>query len=202
MPNTLIVYASTDGQTRRISERIRKVLRNKGLETTLVEIDKAAGLDPADFDGIIAGACVRYGRHDPAMAGFLDTNRDAIERIPNAFFSVNLIARKPEKRDLAGNKYLRKFLERLSFSPMHVEIIAGKLDYPRYRFIDRVMIQMIMKMTDGPTDGTSVIEYTDWDQVDRFAANMAEAIACGRTAGHAGNGASEPDAEKAVNQGN
>jgi menaquinone-dependent protoporphyrinogen oxidase len=176
MPNALIVYATTDGQTRKISERIQQTLRDNGLEATLVDVEKAAGLDPAGFDGVIAGASVRYGKHDPEMAGFLEGNRDAIDRVPNAFFSVNLIARKPEKRNLEGNKYLRKFLERLSFSPMHVEIIAGKLDYPSYRFIDRVMIQMIMKITGGPTDGKSVIEYTDWDQVDRFAARMAEAI--------------------------
>jgi len=177
MPNTLIVYATTDGQTRKISERIQKALNDGGLATTLVDVGEAGDVDPAGFDGIISGASVRYGKHDPAMAKFLDAHRDAIARVPNAFFSVNLIARKPEKRNLEGNKYLRKFLERLSFQPMHVEIIAGKLDYPSYRFIDRVMIQMIMKITGGPTDGTSVIEYTDWDQVDRFAALMAEAIA-------------------------
>ena len=41
----------------------------------------------------------------------------------------------------------------------------------------KMMIQMIMKITDGPTDGKAVIEYTDWDQVDEFARQMAEAIA-------------------------
>lgn len=194
MPNTLIVYATTDGQTRKISERIQQTLRHRGLETTLVDVDKAAELDPARFDGVIAGASVRYGKHDPKMARFLDGNRDAIARIPNAFFSVNLIARKPEKRDLDGNKYLRKFLERLSFSPSHVEIIAGKLDYPSYRFIDRIMIRMIMKITDGPTDGTEVIEYTDWDQVDSFGARMAEAI-------FSSDGSTSADHNPAANQG-
>jgi len=31
-------------------------------------------------------------------------------------------------------------------------------------------------MTGGPTGGTEVIEYTDWDQVDRFADSMAERV--------------------------
>ena len=201
MPNTLIVYATTDGQTRKISERIRKTLRANGTEATLVDVNDAGSLDPAGFDGVIAGASVRYGKHDPAMARFLDANRAAIARVPNAFFSVNLIARKPEKRDLAGNKYLRKFLERLSFAPAHVEIIAGTLDYPSYRFIDRIMIQMIMKITGGPTDGTSVIEYTDWDQVARFAERMAEAIASGAQANPADDEQAPDDCEQAGNQG-
>lgn len=202
MPNTLIVYATTDGQTRKISERIQQTLRDNDLETTLVDVDKAAQLDPARFDGVIAGASVRYGKHDPKMARFLDGNRDAIGRVPNAFFSVNLIARKPEKRDLAGNKYLRRFLDRLAFSPMHVEIIAGKLDYPSYRFIDRIMIRMIMKITDGPTDGTEVIEYTDWDQVDRFAGRMAEAIVASEGSADARDDSATGDTEPAGNQGN
>lgn len=175
MPHTLIVYASVDGQTRRIAERIEATLQAHAVETTLVEIGNADRIETADFDCVIAGAPVRYGKHDPGMARFLENNRHALERVPNAFFSVNLIARKPEKRNLDGNKYLRKFLDRLSFRPMHIEIIAGRLDYPSYRFLDRIMIQMIMKFTDGPTDRNAVVEYTDWDQVDRFAEQMARA---------------------------
>lgn len=190
MPHTLIVYASVDGQTRRIAERIEAGLRAHAIATTLLEIGGAGHVDPADFDCVIAGAPVRYGKHDPRMARFLENNSAALERIPNAFFSVNLIARKPEKRDLAGNKYLRKFLDRLSFRPKQVEIIAGRLDYPSYRFLDRIMIQMIMKFTDGPTDRNAVVEYTDWDQVDRFAERMAGLLAT--------QGPDEPDRSDAA----
>lgn len=181
MPQILIVFATTDGQTRKIAERLQTMLAKHGVESTLSDIADAPEFNLAGFDGLIAGASVRYGRHDPRMSRFLDANRSKIERMPNAFFSVNLIARKPEKRNLAGNKYLRKFLDQLSFKPGHVEIIAGKLDYPRYRFMDRIMIRMIMKMTDGPTDGKSVIEYTDWAQVDRLAERMANALTASGT---------------------
>ena len=36
-----------------------------------------------------------------------------------------------------------------------------------------VTARLIMKMTGGPTKGTEVIDYTDWDQVDRFGDLMA-----------------------------
>jgi len=176
MPNTLVVYATTDGQTRKISERIATVLRDNGVDGTLIDIGQAKNVDLTDCDCLIAGASVRYGKHDPRMARFLENNRATIERIPNAFFSVNLIARKPDKRNLEGNKYLRKFLDEIAFEPNHLEIIAGRLDYPAYKFLDRVMIQVIMKMTGGPSDGKSIVEYTDWDQVDRFAERMASEL--------------------------
>ncbi|WP_370654382.1 flavodoxin domain-containing protein [Rhodoferax sp.] len=47
-------------------------------------------------------------------------------------------------------------------------MFAGKLDYPRYRFVDRFMIRLIMFMTNGPTDPKAVIEFTDWQQVEAF----------------------------------
>jgi menaquinone-dependent protoporphyrinogen oxidase len=35
------------------------------------------------------------------------------------------------------------------------------------------MIRLIMTMTGGPTDPATVIEYTDWGQVDAFADDLA-----------------------------
>ena len=84
MPHTLIVYASTDGQTQRIAERLQNTLRRHAVEATLAEIERARQFDPADYDCLIAGACVRYGRHDPRMVRFLDNNKATSERMANA----------------------------------------------------------------------------------------------------------------------
>ncbi|GAB7205818.1 hypothetical protein OS21_23100 [Dickeya oryzae] len=53
-------------------------------------------------------------------------------------------------------------------------VFAGALRYPRYRWFDRVMIQLIMRMTGGETDSTKEIEYTDWEQVARFAQSFGQ----------------------------
>jgi len=47
-------------------------------------------------------------------------------------------------------------------------VFAGKIDYPRYGFVDKHMIRFIMWMTKGPTDLTATIEFTDWNKVDEF----------------------------------
>ena len=60
--------------------------------------------------------------------------------------------------------------------PKLLGVFAGKLDYPRYRFIDRLMIRFIMLITDGPTDPKTVIEFTDWDQVEAFGRKLAEMV--------------------------
>jgi menaquinone-dependent protoporphyrinogen oxidase len=52
-------------------------------------------------------------------------------------------------------------------------VFAGKLDYPRDGFFDRFMIRLIMRMTQGPTDPTAVIDFTDWQQVEAFGQRLS-----------------------------
>ena len=183
MKPVLLAYASADGHTRRIAERIAARIEAAGFEVRRVEADGLGGIDPTDFDAVIAGSPVRYGKHDRRIVRFLETRAAEIEARTNALFSVNLVARTPEKRTPEGNSHVRKFLESLRFHPAHVEVIAGRLDYPSYGWLDRFAIRMIMKMTGGPTGGDEVIEYTDWDQVDRIGDAMAARLTAAHSAG-------------------
>ena len=36
------------------------------------------------------------------------------------------------------------------------------------------MIRFIMWMTNGPTDPESIVDFTDWDQVDAFGDRIAQ----------------------------
>jgi len=173
MRTTLLIYSSTDGHTRAIAERIATRFEQAAQPLELVPADALEQHPPDGHAGIIAGAPVRYGKHDPRVIDYLEQHAETLTSMPNAFFSVNLVARTPEKRNPETNSHVRKFLEKLRFRPAHVEVIAGRLDYPAYRWLDRQMIRLIMKMTGGPTSGTEVIDYTDWDQVDRFGDMMA-----------------------------
>ena len=47
-------------------------------------------------------------------------------------------------------------------------IFAGKLNYPIYNWLDRNIIRLIMRLTGGPTDPDTVMEFTDWQKVDAF----------------------------------
>lgn len=92
-------------------------------------------------------------------------------------FSVNLVARKPEKRQPDSNPYLRKFLRRIAWRPKSLAVFAGKLDYPSYGALDRTVIRLIMWITGGPTDPATVVDYTDWQQVEDFGRALAGQVA-------------------------
>ena len=71
------------------------------------------------------------------------------------------------------NPYLLKFLRQTGWLPNELAVFAGKLNYPIYRFLDRQMIRLIMLITHGPTDPTTVVEFTDWASVDDFARRVS-----------------------------
>ncbi len=176
MSTILIAYSTTDGHTPRICERLRQVLVQRGHSVTVTALAQADALDLNAFDKIVIGASIRYGKHQPQVAQFIARHQALIESKANAFFSVNIVARKPEKNRPETNPYLIKFLRQISWRPKLLGVFAGKLDYPRYRFFDRLMIRFIMLMTQGPTDPTAVIEFTDWAQVEAFGKKISDLV--------------------------
>ncbi len=163
-----MLYATVDGQTLKICKVIEEVLVKKGNTVELFTIDDLKG-KPSDFDKFIIGSSVRYGKHNPKIIEFINKNKVDLNKTENAFFSVNLVARKPEKSSPETNPYFIKFMKEINWLPNISAVFAGKLDYQKYPFTDRLMIQLIMWMTKGPTNSKTKIEYTDWDKVKEFA---------------------------------
>ncbi|MDD2852831.1 MAG: menaquinone-dependent protoporphyrinogen IX dehydrogenase [Desulfuromonadaceae bacterium] len=173
MSKILIIYSTTDGQTRKICHRLQQVIEQLGHQIKSISIQEEPQIDVTTFDKIVIGASIRYGKHSPQIINFIEKNRLLLESKPNAFFSVNVVARKAEKSKPEQNPYLQKFLKQISWKPRELAVFAGKIDYPSYRFIDRFMIRLIMWMTKGPTDPKAIVEFTDWEQVDSFGRTVS-----------------------------
>lgn len=173
MARILIVYSTTDGHTLRICERLRGLVEAQGHQVSLVPVAEAADAGLEQYDRIVVGASIRYGKHRPAVVDFMNRNAALLNRKPSAFFSVNVVARKPEKNRPETNPYVRKLLRTLAWRPAQVAVFAGKIDYPRYDFLDRMVIRFIMLLTGGPTDPRSVVEFTDWREVEAFGGVIA-----------------------------
>lgn len=170
----LIIYSTTDGHTKVICDRIQKNLENDSHQVRVVLIDEVESIDLSTFDKIVIGASIRYGHHSPRVIEFIKKNVQLLDSLPNAFFSVNVVARKAEKNRPDTNPYLIKFLKLIPWKPRELAVFAGKLNYPSYGYIDRQMIRFIMWMTKGPTHPDTVVEFTDWNQVDQFAKTISE----------------------------
>ncbi len=173
MANILIIYSTTDGHTRTICERLQQVVVEQQHSVVVAWMSDDPEIDLQTFDKVVIGASIRYGKHQPQVFDFIRKNQAELESKPSAFFSVNVVARKPEKNQPETNPYLQKFLRQISWQPENLAVFAGRIDYPRYGFVDRQMIRLIMWMTKGPTDPTTTIEFTDWEKVDEFGRKIA-----------------------------
>ena len=121
-------------------------------------------------------SAVRYGRHLPQGRRFLSAYQTLRAPPPLVLLSVCLAARRPGRDTAEGNPYLRKAIARHRLAPALAVAVAGRLDYPRYGWLDRQMIRFIMTLTGGPTDPRASIEYTAWDVVDDVALQIAELL--------------------------
>jgi len=177
MARALIVCSSTDGQTRKICEHLARLLEGGGHAVSLVMIEHAPSPAAGSYELVVIGARVRYGRTDARVITYANDHAALLDALPSAYFSVNIVARKPGKDRPETNPYVRKFLRRVAWRPRLQEVFAGRLDYPRYGACDRLIIRLIMWLTGGPTASDAVVEYTNWQRVDAFGAVLNSTLA-------------------------
>jgi len=171
MSGSLIIYSSTDGQTKIICEKIKNFSKNNE-SVKLISLEEAHDFNLQSYENIIIGASIRYGKHNKNLYKFISSNKETLEKKRSAFFSVNVVARKPEKNTPETNPYMKKFLKISNWKPDKLGVFAGKVNYPNYGFFDKYIIRLIMLITKGPTDTSRSFEFTDWSKVEDFAREL------------------------------
>ena len=171
MKKAVIIYSTTDGQTKNICAKLREYSQKKD-SIDLFSINEIDRIDLQSYQKIILGASIRYGKHNPKVFDFVKNRRDILDKKETAFFTVNVVARKKEKNTPETNPYMKKFLELSSWKPKKLGVFAGKIDYPKYGFFDRQIIRLIMFITKGPTDTSQTYEFTDWEKVREFSRQL------------------------------
>ena len=168
MKKSLLAYSTVDGQTEMICRKIASYYSDEDID--ILPISPLINLD--NYKTIVIGASIRYGKHRNEIYDFIKDNLNLLNEVNNGFFSVNVVARKPEKSTPETNPYVIKFLNKIDWKPKNIGVFAGKIDYPKYKLIDKCAIKFIMWITKGPTDTTKTYEFTDWKAVENFAKNL------------------------------
>ncbi len=163
---SLLIYSTTDGHTKKICDFIKSNSVKNNFD--ILSIFKINEINLNDYELIVLGASIRYGKHNSIVYRFIKSNKDILSLKKNAFFSVNVVARKPEKNSPETNPYIKKFLKKSRWYPTKIGVFAGKVDYPNYNFLNKLIIRLIMYMTKGPTDTSQSYEFTDWNIIKKF----------------------------------
>ena len=169
--NAILIYSSLDGQTFKISEYLREKCK-RTISFKLIPIHNAKNINLNEYEIIVIGASIRYGKHNSEVISLVKENLEVFNNKKTAFFSVNAVARKPGKDLSSNNPYVIKFLNKTNWKPKIAAVFAGKIDYPKYNFFEKIVIRFIMFITNGPTDTSKSYEFTNWLKVDEFAAEL------------------------------
>jgi menaquinone-dependent protoporphyrinogen oxidase len=171
MSRILIAYASSYGQTHKIANALAAELGRGGHVVELA--DAFAGTPPPveDYDAVVLGSRIQFGIHARPILDYITSNRAALDAIPSYFFSVSMSAAGATSIDPQG--YLEKLFAVTHWRPRAAIAIGGGLPYRRYGLVLRIVMKMISRRGGHATDTGRDHEYTDWTQVQRFAASIA-----------------------------
>jgi len=163
MPDVLVLYASAEGHTARIAQRIAEHLGAGGHR---VDVARAGGaVDASRYAGIVVGASVHYGHHPAWLAKWLKSFE--LGHQPSAFFSVSLSAKE---------RYAASFLRKARWRPALTAVFAGALSYSQYKPLKRLVVRALAAVAGHDTDTSRDYEYTDWKAVERFARAFSETL--------------------------
>ncbi len=168
--NVLLVYGTTEGQTRKIARFVAHRLLQSSQKVLTADAREAAFIpEPRDFDAVIIAASLHAGHYQRPIIDFVRGNRAAISGKPNAFLSVSLSAAGSDPRDAADlGRCVADFVRDTGWVPERVHHVAGALLYSTYGLFTRWVMKRIAARRGGPTDTRRDHELTDWDDLAKF----------------------------------
>lgn len=179
-----VFYATREGHTRKIAERIAADLRLRGALVDLFDVREVAAPDWSKYSVACLAASVHIGHHEREMVAFAAQHRDALTRLDAAFVSVTLSeagAEDPKRSESDrcaaaedAQRMIDVFVRETGWRPEHALPVAGALTYSKYNFLVRFLIKQIARKAGAPTDTSRDYEFTDWPALDQFVTELAE----------------------------
>lgn len=164
---TLILYATTEGQTRKIARYMAEVLEENQHEVDVCDVTDNPP-SPAAYDAIFIGASIHAGKYQEPVKHYIKENVEALNKKNSSFFSVCLAVASADEEDMQEvNQIVDHFVKGIAWQPKHVMHVAGALKYTQYNWLIKLVMKNIAKKQGGSVDTQHDHEYTDWEQLKK-----------------------------------
>ena len=175
-----VFYATTEGHTRRVAERLVAIFRDRGFTSRAIDVG-SSDVDHVDWARVraaIVGASLHAHRHQRSAGAFVREHAADLNGHPSAFFSVSLAAASasPDERAAAAG-LARDFPSAGGWHADETLSVAGRLAYTQYGIVTRFIMKRIARRHGAPADTSRDHEFTNWDEVARLADRIARRIA-------------------------
>lgn len=170
----LLVYGSTEGQTRKIAKFCAARLGDNGHDVDIRDSRRRmVDLDLSEFGMVILAGSVHQTTHQESLANFTIAHRKTLKNVPTLLISVSLaIAFGNGEAEARG--YAESFCDYVGFKPNDVLLVAGALKYDEYDYYMNQIVEHVVLENRGKIQGDR--EFTDWDKLgdalDAFVAGV------------------------------
>ncbi len=187
----LIAYATNAGSTTEVAEAIAKTLGQGGAQVDMRGIKEVADVKP--YDAVLVGGPMMMGWHEGTV-NFIVKHQQSLRLMPVAYFLTALRLTKTNEPSPRGlSVYLDPALvktpkdeKQLSFKekldtvvsylspvlkkaplvkPISVGFFAGKLDYSKLNFFQKLFVKLFMRAEAG--------DFRNWEAIRQWAVNLS-----------------------------
>lgn len=178
MKSILILYASTEGQARKVAVFVDERLKARGFEVDLVEAGspEAEVIAPTYAAAIVCGS-LHQGKFQPVLVRAVQGLAAWLGTIPSMLVAVSLSAAFPEDKHLQADLAVshEHFQTHTRWTPGIVLDVAGALRYTEYDWLKRFVARLIARDAGAPQDATRDWEFTDWAALSRSVGEFVDA---------------------------
>lgn len=178
----LIVFATTEGQTRKIADRTAELVRERGHR---VELCNGGALSPDlkvdEFDAFVIAASVHQRHHQSTISAFAFAHHELLNSRPSALISVSLSAAIQDQKPEAQG-YVDEFVGETGWRPGRILLLGGALRFTEYDFFQEQFVKFVVLKNSRGAVAEQDHEFTDWNALESFMDGFLEA------AGQAGTG--------------
>ena len=153
----LVTYATRAGSTSEVAASIGVTLSQRGFAVDVKPVKDNP--TPTGYQAVIMGSAIRMGNWLPEAVDYIKKNSLALNGMPIALFTVHMLNTAEDETSRAARlAYLdavRPLLTRAEET-----FFAGKFDFSRLSFLDR-MISKMVKAVEG--------DARDWNKINAWA---------------------------------
>ncbi len=166
--NVLIAYGTTEGQTRKIAERVAKDVSDRGHSVELHDaLEPDAHLDLDKFHAFVLAGSVHQEQHQKVIKNFATAHSERLNASPAAFISVSLSAALEETRSEA-QRYVDQFVLLTGWQPRMTLLLGGAVRFDEYDYFQQQVVKFIVMRGGLASEDGADREFTDWEALDSF----------------------------------
>lgn len=186
MQRALIIHASRHGATKGIAERIGEVLRDQGIDATV--LPAAQQPDPAPYDAVVVGSAVYMGSWLGEGIEYLERNATALQNRPTWIFSSGPLPGSTKEQPADDDRYGGALgpadgpgsggRKRIEAAVEHIGVRDHRIFQGAYDPSDppKAMSERLARMLPSVKSILPEGDFREWDVIEAWGRELATAI--------------------------